>query len=227
MRVAFTGAGGKSSALAVLARESHGAQPIVLTTTTRLGATQRSMADQHIILRSVEEARRLPLGAESCFLVTGPEDEAESKLLGLAEPVLSEVARRCTEAGALMVIEADGARGRWVKAPAEHEPVIPEWVDLVVPIAGLPAVGFPLNEETAHRPERIAALLEMKESDVLTPRLLAELLSSPRAGLKGVPGGAEVRVLLTGAPQAAAETMRELRERILTTDRFRAVIAAI
>jgi hypothetical protein len=94
MRVAFTGAGGKSSALAALARESHGAQPIVLTTTTRLGATQRTMADRHIILRSVEEARRLPLGADSSLLVTGPEDEAKSKLTGLADPVLSEVARR-------------------------------------------------------------------------------------------------------------------------------------
>src|SRR3990170_4377466 len=61
MSVAFTGAGGKSSALETLARESRGADPIVLTTTTRLGTAQRSFADEHVILRSVEEARHFPI----------------------------------------------------------------------------------------------------------------------------------------------------------------------
>ena len=208
MRVAFTGAGGKSSALAVLARESRGRLPDRPDDDNSAGrrrqrtmATGTSSSGRWSRRGACRSAPTVPI------LATGPEDEAEAKLLGLAEDVLAEVARRCREAGALLAIEADGARGRWVKAPAEHEPVVPEWVDLVVPVAGLPAVGFPLSEETAHRPERIAALLGMKEVDVLTPRLLAELLASPRGGLKGVPDRAEVRVLLTGASEAAADTM--------------------
>ena len=224
MSVAFTGAGGKSSALESLAQESRGADLIVLTTTTRLGTAQRSLADEHVIVRSVEEARRFPILPGRSILVTGPEDERESKLPGLEGDVLAEVARRCWAEGALLAIEADGARGRWVKAPSDHEPVVPAWVDVAVPVAGLPAVGFPLSPATAHRPERIAGLLGMKEGDVLTARLLAALVSSQSGGLQGIPEGAEVRVLLTGADSASLENIAEVRDRLLATPRVRAVV---
>ncbi|HLE23799.1 MAG TPA: selenium cofactor biosynthesis protein YqeC [Anaerolineales bacterium] len=226
MSVAFTGAGGKSSALAALARESRGRLPIVLTTSTRLGIAQRSLADEHLVVRSVEEAHRFPIRADRPVLVSGPEDEAESKLLGLEEGVLAEVARRCAAEGSLLAIEADGARGRWVKAPAEHEPAVPSWVDIAVSVAGLPAVGRPLGGETAHRPEGIARLLGMKEGDILTPRLLADLLSSQEGGLKGIPEGAEVRVLLTGVDTVSREEIEDLRDRLLATKRIRAVLGA-
>jgi molybdenum cofactor cytidylyltransferase len=224
MSVAFTGAGGKSSALETLAQESRGAEPIVLTTTTRLGTAQRSFADEHVIVRSGEEARHFLILPGRPILVTGPEDDEESKLLGLQGEVLAEVARRCWAEGALLAIEADGARGRWVKAPADHEPVVPDWVDVVVPVAGLPAVGFPLSPATAHRPERIAGLLGMKEGDVLSARLLAALISSHRGGLQGIPEGAEVRVLLTGADNVSLENIVEVRDRLLAVPRVRAVV---
>jgi len=224
MSVAFTGAGGKSSALETLARESRGADPIVLTTTTRLGTAQRSFADEHVIVISVEEARHFPILPGRPILVTGPEDDKESKLLGLQGDVLAEVARRCRAVGARLAIEADGARGRWVKAPADHEPVVPAWVDVVVPVAGLPAVGLPLSPATAHRPERIAGLFGMKEGEVLTARLLAALVSSQQGGLQGIPEGAEVRILLTGADNASPENIVEVRDRLLATPRMRAVV---
>ncbi|MBF8255763.1 MAG: putative selenium-dependent hydroxylase accessory protein YqeC [Anaerolineales bacterium] len=224
MSVAFTGAGGKSSALETLAQESRGADPIVLTTTTRLGTAQRSFADEHVIVRSVEEARHFPILPGRPILVTGPEDDEESKLLGLQGDVLAEVARRCRAEGARLAIEADGARGRWVKAPADHEPVVPAWVDVVVPVAGMPAVGFPLSPATAHRPERIAGLLGMKEGDVLSARLLAALVLSHRGGLQGIPEGAEVRVLLTGADNVSLENIVEVRDRLLAAPRVRAVV---
>jgi len=224
MSVAFTGAGGKSSALETLARESRGAEPIVLTTTTRLGISQRSFADEHVIVRSVEEARRFAILPGRPILVTGPEDGEASKLLGLQGEVLSEVARRCRAEGARLAIEADGARGRWVKAPADHEPVVPVWVDVAVPVAGLPAVGLPLSPATAHRPERIAALLGMKEGEVLTARLLAALVSSQRGGLQGIPEASEVRVLLTGADNASLESIADVCDRLLATPRVRAVV---
>jgi molybdenum cofactor cytidylyltransferase len=224
MSAAFTGAGGKSSALETLARESRGQFSIVLTTTTRLGLAQRSFADRHFVATTVEEARRLPIRADTPILVSGPVDEAEGKLLGLEEGVLAEVARRAREDGALLVIEADGARGRWVKAPAPHEPVVPPWVDVVVPVAGLQAIGVPLGPATAHRPERIASLLDMKPGEVFSPRHLAELLSSRGGGLRGIPEAAEVRVLLTGIDAVSAEVVEDMRDRLLATPRIRAVL---
>src|SRR3972149_6180677 len=163
MSVAFTGAGGKSSALETLAQESRGADPIVLTTTTRLGTAQRSFADEHVIVRSVVEARHFPILPGRPILVTGPEDDEESKLLGLQGDVLAEVARRCRAEGARLAVEGDGARSRWVKAPADHEPVVPAWVDVVVPVAGMAAVGFPLSPGKAHPSTRNPALLRLRQ----------------------------------------------------------------
>ena len=226
MRVAFTGAGGKSSALRVLAQEAAGRHPIVLTTTTRLGISQQFIGRDHVLLKSVGEAAGLRIDPQACLLVTAGEDKAEAKLVGLAEDLLVEVARRAREEGALLAIEADGARGRWVKAPADHEPVVPPWVDVVVPVAGLAAIGSPLGPDVAHRPERIAALLGMRSGEIITARLLAALLASPLGGLQGIPESAEVRVLLAGVERASEDDLREVQARLLDTPRVRAVIGA-
>ena len=55
-----------------------------------------------------------------------------------------------------VLIEADGSRMRPIKAPAEHEPVIPPGATLVVPVMGIDALDLPLAE-AAHRPESVAA----------------------------------------------------------------------
>jgi molybdenum cofactor cytidylyltransferase len=224
MTVAFTGAGGKSSALAQLAREASGRFPLVLTTTTRLAASQRSLGDSHMVATTTEQARQLRIEPGRSLVVTGPEDEAEGKLLGLPPDVLAELARRCSEEGAVLAIEADGARGRLVKAPAPHEPVLPPWVDVVVPVAGLPVVGRPLDPATAHRPERIASLLGLPQGEVLNAEGFAALLTSREGGLRGVSGAAEVRVLLTGLDDVAAEIADEVRSRILAAPRVQAVM---
>jgi molybdenum cofactor cytidylyltransferase len=225
MSVAFTGAGGKSSALETLARESSGQYPIVLTTTTRLGTAQQSLADEHLHVTSVDDVRRLPIGAHRGILVTAGEDVAQGKLLGLGATELAEVAALARKAEALLAIEADGARGRWVKAPAEHEPRVPEWVDVVVPVAGLQAVGAPLAAPIAHRPDRIARVLGIQEGDTVTAKMLAALLASPDGGLKGVPGPAEVRVLLTGADTVSGGTVEEIEAVLARSGRVRAVLS--
>jgi molybdenum cofactor cytidylyltransferase len=225
MSVAFTGAGGKSSALETLAREAVGDFPIILTTTTRLGIAQRSLGDEHVQVATAEEAGRLAISGARRILVTAGEDRAQGKLLGLEARAIAEVARRAHGAGALLAIEADGARGRWLKAPAEHEPVVPEWVDVVVPVAGLHAIGSPLTQAIAHRPDRIARVLGLQEAERLSASHLAELLSSPRGGLQGIPDSAEVRVLLTGADSAADESVREVEAGLLESTRVRAVLS--
>jgi molybdenum cofactor cytidylyltransferase len=124
------------------------------------------------------------------------------------------------------VIEADGARGRSLKAPAEHEPVIPSFVDLVVPIAGLDAIGQTIDSEAVHRPERVAALLNMQSGAILSGHDLARIMTSPEGGLKRVPERAEVRALLTRATDSRLEHGRAAAKAILETRRTRAVVLA-
>ena len=49
----------------------------------------------------------------------------------------------CRAVAGVVIAEADGARLRPLKAPAEHEPVIPPAADAVVAVAGLDSVGAP------------------------------------------------------------------------------------
>jgi len=221
MSVAFTGAGGKSSALAALAREAAPGTPVILTTSTRLGQDQAALAAERAIVRSPDDARRLDLRGTS-ILVTGPPQGG--KLGGLSPDALEALRDRAISSGAVLSIEADGARGRWVKAPADHEPVIPSWVDLVVPVAGVRAIGERLDEAIAHRPDIFARVVGIEVGGVLGPEHLADLLTSPQGGLKGVPDRAEVRVLLSGAELGQMEGV--VAGRVLGSPRVRAVLSA-
>jgi probable selenium-dependent hydroxylase accessory protein YqeC len=96
-----------------------------------------------------------------------------------------------------LVVEADGARGRWLKAPAEYEPVIPPCANVVCVVANLSTLGQPLDERVTHRPERIAALTGAQLGQPITPQVIIDVLCHPSGGLKGIPLGARKVAVLT------------------------------
>jgi molybdenum cofactor cytidylyltransferase len=199
--VAFTGAGGKSTAIGRLAAELASQQPVIVTTTTHLGLDQTGLARAHLIASDQTSLDPLPGLLRTCrsVLVTGPAAPEEARWTGLGSAVLEAVCRIAAEAGATLLVEADGARGRSLKAPAAHEPVLPPNADVVVPVAGLDVIGAPLDNEMVHRPERVAALLGLGPGARVGVEHVARLLCHEEGGLKGVPASAEVRVLLNKA----------------------------
>ena len=77
--IAFAGAGGKTTALFRLARSlstDGGAQPVIVTATSHLGAWQTGWADRHIITESPAPLEALEHNLKGVILVTG-EIEAE------------------------------------------------------------------------------------------------------------------------------------------------------
>ena len=102
-----------------------------------------------------------------------------------------------------MFVEADGAAGQLLKAPAGHEPVFPTSTTSVVAVAGLGAIGGRIADVT-HRPKRVAGLLGCGVDHVLEPMDVATVLGHPRGGLWLVPDAARVVVVLTGAGPAGA-----------------------
>jgi molybdenum cofactor cytidylyltransferase len=119
---------------------------------------------------------------------------------------------------------------RPIKAPAEHEPVIPPGTTLLVPLAGIDALDGPLDR-VAHRPERIRAITNdelritneekrLMEDGRLTPVGLARVFIHPQGGIKNAPEEArivpflnkvETERQLTAAREAATAMLTEPR----------------
>ncbi len=114
---------------------------------------------------------------------------------------------------------------RLLKAPAEHEPAIPAWVDTVVVVAGTQGVGKPLSEEYVHRPERFSELGGIKIGDTITSQALVNVLLNPEGGLKGIPPSARrIVVLNAGEDASSAAVARKMKDSLLGD--FHAVISA-
>lgn len=223
--VAFTGAGGKTGAIRRIAAELR---PTLITTTTRLGLEQAGLALHHLVDPGPADLQRIPeyLEQQGTVLVTGPLLEGERKWTSPGDQVLEFLVEIASKEGAPLLIEADGARGRSLKAPAEHEPVVPSFADLVVPMAGLDALEKPIHSDWVHRPDRVALILAADDSAILRTREIAQLLASPEGGLKGVPRGAQVRVLLNKVETQRLDAGREIAGLLLDTPPIQAVVLA-
>ena len=231
LAVAFVGAGGKTSAIRRLVEEIVGDQnneirSVLITTTSRLGREQKDLAAHHIVNPLEDQIETLPVSLAQfrSVLVTGP--DLEGKWIPPSSDVLEKLPRIAAERGALLLIEADGARGRSLKAPDKHEPVIPEFVDLVVPMAGLDVLGQAIESEAVHHPELVAASLKARQDSVIGPAELAALLAAENGGMKGVPDGAQVRVVLNKAAEAAIEPGRIVTQTLLRNERIQSVVLA-
>ena len=231
LAAAFVGAGGKTSAIRRIVDEissevSDEFRLVLVTTTTRLGREQNDLANIHLVDPSADQMAALPdlLEEQRSALITGP--ELEGKWIPPNDSVINELHQVAVSKSALLLIEADGARGRSLKAPDRHEPVIPDFVDLVVPMAGLDVLGHAISSDAVHRPELVAALLKTRPKSRIGPAELAALLGAENGGLKGVPDGAQVRVMLNKIAEAEIEPGRQVAKTLLRNERIRSVALA-
>src|SRR5512134_991946 len=146
--VAFVGAGGKTSALFRLAGELRAeGWRVLATTTTRLAwdEAQRAPLAVRLTPRVTPAAIREWLNEHGFVLLYQREDHEQRKVHGLHPDMIAGLVDSVNSD--VLLIEADGSRRLPLKAPYDHEPVIPPDTTLVVPVAGLDVLGQPLDEE--------------------------------------------------------------------------------
>lgn len=145
---AIIGGGGKTTLLYRLAQELSAEGSVIATTST------------HIF-----QPEHLP-----CFLRTGTANGVICVGTPSADGKLTKPEQSFEELAQLanfVLVEADGAAGRPLKAHAPHEPVIPKNANQVICVAGASGIGKPV-EQVVHRPE-------------LFTRLSGEYLATPQA----------------------------------------------
>ncbi|MCW1969795.1 MAG: selenium cofactor biosynthesis protein YqeC, partial [Anaerolineae bacterium] len=120
------------------------------------------------------------------------------KMAGYAPETICHLAAHLPDCH--FVVEADGARGSLIKAPAAHEPMIPACTERVFVVASQAAIGQPLGANIAHRPELISQLTGLNIGDIITVQALNTLLAHPLGGRKGVPPNAGVVIAMSHEP---------------------------
>ena len=195
--VSLVGAGGKTTALFQLAKEliRNGTPAVIVTATTHLGAWQVSLAEHHISASNSDALKEI--SPNGVTLITGEIADGRTKPI---DPTLLEWLRaKCKNENIPLLIEADGSRQKSLKAPAAHEPPIPEFTDTVIVVAGLGTLGKPLNDEYVHRAGIFSQLSGLAQDQSITPDALTRILTHPLGGLKNIPPNARRVALLNQA----------------------------
>jgi len=160
--VSVVGAGGKTSLIFAWARELASAgKNVVITTTTHMYRPERMEEDGIRIVVSDDPERP--------DKVSAPPAEVLDSLRDTADVVL---------------IEADGSRRMPLKWPADREPVIPDYTDVTVCVAGLSALGRS-TADVVYNAEGLPDVLKRETADM---NLIHAIVSSRDGGQKGVRG---------------------------------------
>ncbi|MBL8089572.1 MAG: putative selenium-dependent hydroxylase accessory protein YqeC [Anaerolineales bacterium] len=196
--ISFVGSGGKTTAMFQLAKQIYELRItsyVFLTCTTHLGTWQTKLADHHIVVKSKNYLRNIP--DKGIILLTGEIENEKTKPID--EETLNWLHIYCKNKNIPLLIEADGSRQKPIKAPADHEPPIPEFTDIVIHVTGLSALGKKLNDEHVHRAEIFSQLTNLQINESITAESIIKALTHPQGGLKNIPPHAKKIALLNQA----------------------------
>jgi probable selenium-dependent hydroxylase accessory protein YqeC len=189
--IATVGGGGKTTFGLRLAETASGEGKCVISTTTTKVRYEEGLSYPRLIqvplgTRAVEAAEKVIDGSCALFLARGR--HASGKLSGILP---QEADRLFTESKAdYVIVEADGAAGLPVKAPAAKEPVIPSATTTVVALIGLEALGRPLAPQWVFRVEAFERLTGLTRGQAINATAILNIFQSPEGLYKGAPTSA-------------------------------------
>lgn len=170
-----TGAGGKTSVILSLAKTAQIMNvPVLLSTTTKMYYSQvenlNPIFSNNFAEGSACAANHLThKGIASWFSRV-----EENKVIGLPPDWLDKMIQS-TKTNPYILVEADGARGLWIKSSGVNEPIVPSYTKITVGVLNLRAIGQPLTSQIAHRLELVLELLKKHENEIIEWQDIASL----------------------------------------------------
>lgn len=153
--VSIIGAGGKTTLMFQLAKILHQQGKKVLTTTTTKIFFPKPLhcpktiveSDPNLLIQQIQDG----LKTTSHISAGSRLDKKNNKLFGLAPETVDAVWQ--ARLFDTIIVEADGAAQKPIKASAPHEPVIPQTTTCLTIVSGMDGMGKPLDGHHVHRPE--------------------------------------------------------------------------
>ena len=191
--VSLVGGGGKTTLMFALARElASGGDCVVTTTTTKI--LEPSPSETPLLLLETDEGELMRLLLDNLgkhrHITLASGRLASGKLNGISPEFVVKLAGLSQVS--FIVVEADGAAHRSLKAPNPTEPVIPFNTSLVIPVVGIDAIGCRLTEKDVFRPEIVSNLLGLPLGEVISPDAIAFLVTHHQGIIKGSPERARI-----------------------------------
>ena len=187
--IALVGAGGKTSTAFWLAKLlKHQGCRVLVTTSTHMFHPQPGQYDE---LHLGVSGQHLPdaTSVPAIHYYAGDYDPLSNKVSGLP-PSLIDQLKHSGRFDAL-IVEADGSRQLPLKAPAEHEPSLPNECDLVIGVCGAEALLTPADPDKIQRWPLFAALAGCRAGDMIDGPILDKWLGDSHGLFKSTPSTAQ------------------------------------
>ena len=195
--IALVGGGGKTTLMFALAEElRRNGKRVIASTTTKVWHREALQYEKVLLVQKDADWRNKAREgfSQQGTAVVGRSILDSGKVEGISASLADEIFHDSNVQ--YLIVEADGSAGHPLKAPAEHEPVIPSSVTMVVAMMGLEAVSARLDEAIAFRVEQVKRITELKKGGLLTPKAVAKLFLNPAGVFKGAPPGSRKIVFL-------------------------------
>ena len=207
--ITFVGAGGKTTTIFNLARELRDkGKKVLVTTTTAIYYPNDEKCDRIIVLDNEMENifQEIFLGG---ITVVGQKVTDKGKLKGIECSIINELFLK--KVFDYILVEGDGAKGKPIKVPADHEPVIPSLATLVIAVIGVDAVGRRINEDNVHRVLQFCEIAKKDISEIISEEDLVSISVNEKGIFKFAPKGSK-KLLFLNKSRVPEDT--EMLERI-------------
>jgi len=177
--ISIIGAGGKTSLMFQLAKElENSGKSVLTTTTTKIFMPTLKQSPLTIIENSIDELVKKSKGLlKSSFQFSAGQkyNPITEKLEGFTPDCIDKLWQ--TSLFDWIIVEADGARQKPIKATGSHEPAIPKVTTHLILVAGLDALDKPLDETFVHRAEIFSRNTGLPRGETLDELSIAKCIA--------------------------------------------------
>lgn len=220
--ISLIGAGGKTSLMFCLAKELAGFKKKVLTTTTTKILTPDKEQSPCTLLADsfpeLEKKVKSCLSRYNHFSAGSENDPAQGKIEGFNADIIDQLWQK--NLFDWIIVEADGAAQKALKASDSHEPVIPKATTVLILVTGLDAKGKPLDDKHVHRSELFSKNTGLGSGQIIDESSIAACIDIEINKANSLSGPVRSIVFLNKADNHEKVISAKKIAQLLQTNRF-------